>query len=153
MEYRKLGSSGTLVSSPALGTMNFGTPQTPEEEAFAQLDAFIEAGGNLIDTADVYNGGVAEKTVGRWLAAAPARRLDRTGEPLPGRARRARRRQRPEPGSLSLRLVWLRPACPGRERSRGPRCARTGPRERLGSLTPYLYEEMTWSTPAWVTPA
>lgn len=71
MEYRKLGSSGTLVSALALGTMNFGTRETPEEEAFAQLDAFIEAGGNLLDTADVYNGGVAEETVGRWLAARP----------------------------------------------------------------------------------
>jgi NAD(P)-dependent dehydrogenase (short-subunit alcohol dehydrogenase family) len=34
--------------------MNFGTPETPQKEAFAQLDAFIEAGGNLIDTADVH---------------------------------------------------------------------------------------------------
>jgi predicted aldo/keto reductase-like oxidoreductase len=51
MEYRKLGNSGALVSALALGTMNFGTPETPEDEAFAQLDAFIEAGGNLIDTA------------------------------------------------------------------------------------------------------
>jgi aryl-alcohol dehydrogenase-like predicted oxidoreductase len=33
----------------------------PQEEAFAQLDAFVEAGGNLIDTADVDNGGVAEE--------------------------------------------------------------------------------------------
>jgi len=71
MEYRKLGNSGTLVSTLALGTMNFGTSETPKEEAFAQLDAFIEAGGNLIDTADVYNGGAAEQTVGRWLAARP----------------------------------------------------------------------------------
>jgi aryl-alcohol dehydrogenase (NADP+) len=72
MEYRTLGSSGTLVSTIALGTMNFGTEATSQEEAFAQLDAFIEAGGNLIDTADVYNGGGAEETVGRWLAARPS---------------------------------------------------------------------------------
>ena len=45
MEYRKLGSSGTLVSTIALGTMNFGTDTTSEQEAFAQLDTFIEAGG------------------------------------------------------------------------------------------------------------
>jgi aryl-alcohol dehydrogenase-like predicted oxidoreductase len=42
MEYRKLGHSRTLVSTLALGTMNFGTGETPQE-AFAQLDAFIEA--------------------------------------------------------------------------------------------------------------
>jgi aryl-alcohol dehydrogenase-like predicted oxidoreductase len=60
MEYRQLGHSGLLVSNLALGTMNFGTRETPEAEAFAQLDAFLDAGGNLIDTADVYNGGVAE---------------------------------------------------------------------------------------------
>jgi aryl-alcohol dehydrogenase-like predicted oxidoreductase len=72
MEYRNLGRSGLLVSAIALGTMNFGTGATSEDEAFAQLDAFIDAGGNLIDTADVYNGGVAEETVGRWFAARPA---------------------------------------------------------------------------------
>ena len=71
MEYRRLGESGILVSNLALGTMNFGTKETPEAEAFAQLDAFLDAGGNLIDTADVYNGGVAERTVGRWLAGRP----------------------------------------------------------------------------------
>jgi aryl-alcohol dehydrogenase-like predicted oxidoreductase len=73
----QLGNSGALVSALALGTMNFGTPETPEDEAFAQLDAFIEAGGNLIDTADVYNGGVAEETLGRWLAARPREVTDR----------------------------------------------------------------------------
>ena len=77
MEYRKLGNSGALVSILALGTMNFGTRETPEDEAFAQLDAFTEAGGNLIDTADVYNGGVAEETLGRWLAARPREVTDR----------------------------------------------------------------------------
>jgi aryl-alcohol dehydrogenase-like predicted oxidoreductase len=87
MEYRKLGSSGTLVSSLALGTMNFGTPETPQQEAFAQLDAFIEAGGNLLDTADVYNGGVAEETVGRWLAARPQDITDRAVIATKGRTR------------------------------------------------------------------
>jgi aryl-alcohol dehydrogenase-like predicted oxidoreductase len=87
MKYRKLGSSGTLVSSLALGTMNFGTPETPQEEAFAQLDAFIEAGGNLIDTADVYNGGVAEETVGRWLATRPREVTDRAVIATKGRTK------------------------------------------------------------------
>ena len=87
MEYRNLGSSGTLVSSLALGTMNFGTQETPKEEAFAQLDAFIEAGGNLIDTADVYNGGMAEEAVGRWLAARPRDVADRAVIATKGRTR------------------------------------------------------------------
>jgi aryl-alcohol dehydrogenase-like predicted oxidoreductase len=87
MQYRKLGNSGTLVSALALGTMNFGTPETPQDEAFAQLDAFIEVGGNLIDTADVYNGGVAEETVGRWLAARPREATDRAIIATKGRIR------------------------------------------------------------------
>jgi aryl-alcohol dehydrogenase-like predicted oxidoreductase len=76
MEYRNLGKSGALVSTLALGTMNYGTPETPEDDAYAQLDAFVEAGGNLIDTADVYNGGVAEQVVGRWFASRPAEITD-----------------------------------------------------------------------------
>ena len=49
--------------------MSFETPETPQKEAFAQMDAFIEAGGNLLDTADVHNGGVAEETVPRPSAS------------------------------------------------------------------------------------
>ena len=70
MEYRKLGSSGTVVSNLTLGTMTFGN-ETAQEDAFSQLDAFFEAGGNLIDTADVYNGGAAEEIVGQWLVKRP----------------------------------------------------------------------------------
>lgn len=67
MEYRLLGGAGTSVSTLALGTMTFGT-ETDEEGAQAQLDRYLEAGGNLIDTADVYSGGVSEQIIGRWLA-------------------------------------------------------------------------------------
>jgi aryl-alcohol dehydrogenase (NADP+) len=70
MEYRKLGHSGTVVSKLALGTMYFGS-ETAEEDAFAIMDAFIEADGNFIDTADVYVGGLSEQIVGNWLAARP----------------------------------------------------------------------------------
>jgi aryl-alcohol dehydrogenase (NADP+) len=87
MEYRQLGDSGILISNLALGTMNFGTRETPEAEAFAQLDAFLDAGGNLIDTADVYNGGVAEETVGRWFAARPREVTDRAVIATKGRTR------------------------------------------------------------------
>jgi aryl-alcohol dehydrogenase-like predicted oxidoreductase len=70
MKYRKLGNTGLVVSSLGLGTMYFGA-ETSQEDAFAILDAFVEAGGNLIDSADVYVGGVAEQVLGRWLAARP----------------------------------------------------------------------------------
>ena len=51
----------------ALGTMTFGA-ETDEAGAFAQLDRFLEVGGTLIDTADVYGGGESERIIGRWLA-------------------------------------------------------------------------------------
>ncbi|MFH8738967.1 aldo/keto reductase [Streptomyces sp. NPDC017964] len=68
MQYRTLGNSGLAVSKLALGTMYFGSENT-EEEAFALLDAFIEAGGTMIDTSDVYTGSLSEQIIGRWLAA------------------------------------------------------------------------------------
>src|SRR3954454_11072019 len=67
MEYRTLGRSGCAVSSLALGTMTFGS-ESDESVSHAQLDAFVDAGGTLIDTADVYTRGVSEEIVGRWLA-------------------------------------------------------------------------------------
>ena len=73
MEYRTLGRTGCVVSTLALGTMTFGN-ETDEDGAHEQLDRFIEAGGNLVDTADVYNGGVSEEIIGRWLAAHPSDR-------------------------------------------------------------------------------
>ena len=54
MEYRTLGSSGTIVSAQCLGTMTFGT-EADEETSGAILDAFVEAGGNFVDTADSYS--------------------------------------------------------------------------------------------------
>ena len=71
MEYRTLGRSGCAVSTLALGTMTFGS-EADEDASHAQLDAFVEAGGTLIDTADVYTDGVSEEIIGRWLAKQPA---------------------------------------------------------------------------------
>jgi aryl-alcohol dehydrogenase-like predicted oxidoreductase len=71
MEYRTLGRSGCAVSTLALGTMTFGA-ESDEAVSHAQLDAYVAAGGNLIDTADVYAGGASEEIVGRWLAEQPA---------------------------------------------------------------------------------
>jgi aryl-alcohol dehydrogenase-like predicted oxidoreductase len=76
MKYTKLGSSGTVVSKIALGTMYFGD-ETPEDEAFSILDAFMEAGGNLIDTANVYAAGKSEQVIGHWLASRPDDITDR----------------------------------------------------------------------------
>ncbi len=70
MKYRKLGNSGTVVSRLALGTMYFGK-ETPEADAHAILDGFVEAGGTLVDTADVYAENEAEKIIGRWFASRP----------------------------------------------------------------------------------
>ena len=71
MEYRTLGRSGCAVSSLCLGTMTFGV-ETDEPGAHAQLDRFIEAGGNLVDTADVYGDGRSEEIIGRWFASRPS---------------------------------------------------------------------------------
>jgi aryl-alcohol dehydrogenase-like predicted oxidoreductase len=71
MEYRTLGRSGTAVSTLTLGTMTFGA-ETSEKDSHAQLDAFVEAGGTLVDTADVYSTGTSEEIIGGWLASRPA---------------------------------------------------------------------------------
>ncbi len=67
MNYRYLGHSGMQVSELCLGAMTFGREST-EEISRRMLDRFAEAGGNFIDTADVYTQGTSEEIVGRWLA-------------------------------------------------------------------------------------
>lgn len=73
MSYRRLGKSGLFVHPIALGTMQFGW-SADEATSYAVMDAFVEAGGNLIDTADIYSnwvagnpGGVSEEIIGRWM--------------------------------------------------------------------------------------
>lgn len=67
MERRRLGSSDLDVSSLALGTMTFGA-EADEPTSWSMLDEYLDAGGNLIDTADVYSNGLSEEIVGRWMA-------------------------------------------------------------------------------------
>jgi aryl-alcohol dehydrogenase-like predicted oxidoreductase len=67
MEQRRLGTTGLHVSHLALGTMSWGR-DTDEDDASNQLTAFVAAGGNLIDTADVYVDGESERVLGRLLA-------------------------------------------------------------------------------------
>ncbi len=76
MEYRQLGRSGLRVSCLTLGTMTFGgraqfreVGQTDLEGARRQIDMAVDAGVNLIDTADVYSEGMAEEILGRALAS------------------------------------------------------------------------------------
>jgi aryl-alcohol dehydrogenase-like predicted oxidoreductase len=66
MEYRRLGNSGTVVSAYCLGTMTFGA-ESDEATSFQLMDDYVEAGGNFLDTANVYSAGVSEEIVGRWL--------------------------------------------------------------------------------------
>ena len=66
MEYRFLGRSGLQVSELCLGTMMFGE-RTDERTSHQILDAFAEAGGNFIDTADRYGQGRSEEILGGWL--------------------------------------------------------------------------------------
>ncbi|MGW5049708.1 aldo/keto reductase [Actinokineospora sp. NPDC004072] len=66
MEQRHLGRSGLRVSRLALGTMTWGR-DTDAEAAAAQLAAFTEAGGTLVDTADVYADGDTERLIGALI--------------------------------------------------------------------------------------
>jgi aryl-alcohol dehydrogenase-like predicted oxidoreductase len=70
MEYRKLGKTGLKVSELCLGAMTFGREST-EEVGFQIMDRFADAGGNFIDTADVYTRGISEEIVGRWMKDKP----------------------------------------------------------------------------------
>ena len=69
-DYRTLGRSGLIVSPLSLGTMTFGTQRWGANDDAAQIifNQYIEAGGNFIDTADVYAGGRSEELVGQYIA-------------------------------------------------------------------------------------
>ena len=95
MEYRALGRSGLRVSVLTMGTMTFGgagafadVGSTDNEEAERQVDMCLDAGVNLIDTADVYSSGLAEEILGQALrgrrnhqAPVGSRQLSGWGEP------------------------------------------------------------------------
>lgn len=80
MEYRRLGNTGLKVSELCLGTMTF-LWTSDEPSSMAVLSAFATAGGNFIDTANVYSrwapnnpGGTAEMMIGQWLKTTSQRR-------------------------------------------------------------------------------
>ncbi|MFM8349656.1 MAG: aldo/keto reductase [Actinomycetales bacterium] len=66
MQQRALGNSGLVIGRLALGTMNWGRG-TEDDEARDQLAMFLDAGGNLVDTADVYSEGASESLLGLLL--------------------------------------------------------------------------------------
>ena len=70
MRYRLLGNSGLRVSEAALGTMTFGDDWgwgAAKDEARKVYDAFREAGGNFIDTANLYTNGASESFLGEFM--------------------------------------------------------------------------------------
>ena len=74
-DYRTLGRSGLAVSPLALGTMTFGTARWGSDETRSRdvFNAYLDAGGNFIDTADVYAGGRCEEMLGQFIAERGAR--------------------------------------------------------------------------------
>ena len=68
-DYRTLGKSGLIVSPLALGTMTFGNNKWGSEDAVSEeiFKNYIDAGGNFVDTADVYSGGKSEELVGKFI--------------------------------------------------------------------------------------
>lgn len=69
-DYRTLGRSGLVVSPLALGTMTFGTARwgSGEEASREVFNAYVDAGGNFVDTADVYSSGRSEEMLGKFIA-------------------------------------------------------------------------------------
>ncbi|MFP5070173.1 aldo/keto reductase [Pseudonocardia nantongensis] len=72
MQRRPVGGSGLEVSRIGLGTMTWGDGTSPED-AGAQLTAFVDAGGTLVETADDYGGGAAQQVLGGLLRGAVRR--------------------------------------------------------------------------------
>ncbi len=67
MKLKKLGRTGALVSELCLGAMTFGW-QVDEETSHRMLDRYVEAGGNFLDTSNVYTSGKSEEIIGTWLS-------------------------------------------------------------------------------------
>lgn len=74
-EFRTLGRSGLVVSPLALGTMTFGSGEWGADEAESRqvFQAYRDAGGNFIDTADIYGGGESERLVGQFIRETKSR--------------------------------------------------------------------------------
>ena len=93
MQFRELGRTGLKVSAVCLGTMTFGD-QTPEADAFAQMDLALERGVNFFDTAEMYASppkaetqGETERIIGRWLKRSGKRARIVLASKVAGRSR------------------------------------------------------------------
>jgi len=109
MEYRQLGRSGLRVSVLALGTMTFGgrgnfakTGAVDVAEATRLLDRCLDAGINLVDTADAYSGGLSEEILGEAMQGRRARLVVAT---------KARFRMGDGPNDAGLSRAHLIEAC------------------------------------------
>ncbi len=67
MQYRQLGKSGARVSAIGLGTNRFGYERMPQEEVNRVIDAAVDLGINFLDSANTYQGGRSEETIGNAL--------------------------------------------------------------------------------------
>ena len=116
MQQRPLGRSGLAVSRLALGTMTWGR-DTDADDAAAQLKSYLDAGGNLVDTADVYGDGDAESVIGSLLGSLVPR--DERADRHQGGAAAG---QRPPPRRLPRAPAAHagRVAAPARHRPRRP---------------------------------
>ena len=156
MDYRQLGRTGLRVSTFTLGTMGFGSQHrlgaVDVEGAARQLDIALDAGVNLVDTANIYTLGVSETLLGRVLkdrrdralVATKVRSLDgrrpqrrralATPHHRVGRGEPAADRHRPHRSAAGPRVGW--PDAAGRDaaRARRSRTVGQGPLHRLLEL-------------------
>ena len=98
MRYRLLGNSGLRVSELCLGTMTFGEDWgwgSSADESRKVYDAFLEAGGNFIDTANIYTNGTSETLLGEFMQGPPGAR--RAGDQVHQRHARHRPQRRRQP--------------------------------------------------------
>ncbi len=131
--YRRLGSSGLRVSPLALGTMTFGSDWgwgAERDEAKAIFDAYVDRGGNFIDTANAYTNGTAEQMVGEFARSRRDQLVIATKYTMPTRP------GDPNSGGNSRKsMLCVNPAGEG---AAGPRRPGTGSCPRGG-----------WTSPTW----
>ena len=113
MELRQLGRTGIRVTEACLGAMTFGR-ETEEADSRAILDRYLGAGGNFIDTANVYNVGASEEILGRALGArrdtivlATKCRMPMGGDPNQKGASRRVIREQVEASLRRLQTEWI----------------------------------------------
>jgi aryl-alcohol dehydrogenase-like predicted oxidoreductase len=115
MDLRRLGRTGAPVTELCLGTMTFGK-ETDEGASHAIIDAYVDAGGDFIDTADVYQQGTSEEFIGSWLARSGRRddivlatkaRFPLTDDPADGGLSRTYLMRAVDASLRRLRVDWI----------------------------------------------